>query len=60
LDADGALDKSGKFGFFRPTIFPNDFWALREYAYPVNETIEYVAFLFLIIVVVALNMYAWN
>ncbi|CAO3679815.1 unnamed protein product [Umbelopsis ramanniana] len=40
LDADGALDKSGKFGFFRPTIFPNDFWALREYAYPVNETID--------------------
>ncbi|KAI8583931.1 hypothetical protein K450DRAFT_220664 [Umbelopsis ramanniana AG] len=40
LDADNALDKTGKFGFFRPTIFPNDFWSLREYAYPVNESVS--------------------
>jgi hypothetical protein len=41
LDADNVLDRTGEFGFFRPTIFPNDFWSLREYAYPVNETVRY-------------------
>ncbi|KAH8551870.1 cleft lip and palate transmembrane protein 1-domain-containing protein [Umbelopsis sp. PMI_123] len=40
LDADNVLDRTGEFGFFRPTIFPNDFWSLREYAYPVNETVS--------------------
>jgi hypothetical protein len=41
LDAENSLDKTGQFGFYRPTIFPNDFWSLREHAYPVNETVRY-------------------
>ncbi|KAI8335347.1 cleft lip and palate transmembrane protein 1-domain-containing protein [Chlamydoabsidia padenii] len=39
---DNALmrDASGKVGFYKPIVFPNDFWLLRQNAYPVNETIN--------------------
>jgi hypothetical protein len=40
LDVENTLDKTGQFGFYRPAIFPNEFWALREHAYPVNESVS--------------------
>lgn len=29
-----------KVGFYRPIVFPNDFWVLQQNTYPVNETIN--------------------
>ncbi|KAI9360513.1 cleft lip and palate transmembrane protein 1-domain-containing protein [Pilaira anomala] len=29
-----------KVGFYRPIVFPNDFWVLQQNTYPVNETIS--------------------
>lgn len=31
---------SGKQGFYRPILFPNDFWALQQNAFAVNETVD--------------------
>ncbi|KAG2171990.1 hypothetical protein INT43_001467 [Umbelopsis isabellina] len=39
-DVENTLDQTGVFGFYRPTIFPNEFWTLREHAYPVNESVH--------------------
>ncbi|CDS03430.1 hypothetical protein LRAMOSA00832 [Lichtheimia ramosa] len=33
-------DESGKIGFYRPIIFPNEFWHLRSNAFPINETVS--------------------
>lgn len=35
-----ARDDSGKFGFYKPIVYPNDFWLLRQNAYPINETLR--------------------
>ncbi|KAG2196984.1 hypothetical protein INT47_006931 [Mucor saturninus] len=35
-----SRDPSGKFGYYRPILFPNDFWVLQSNAYAVNETVE--------------------
>ncbi|CAO3609523.1 unnamed protein product [Mucor fragilis] len=35
-----ARSPSGKQGFYRPILFPNDFWALQQNAFAVNETVE--------------------
>lgn len=32
-----AGDSGYRIGFYRPIIFPNDFWLLQQYAYPVDE-----------------------
>ena len=34
-------DATGKIGFYRPIIYPNEFWHLRSSAYPINETVRY-------------------
>ncbi|OBZ83778.1 Cleft lip and palate transmembrane protein 1 [Choanephora cucurbitarum] len=31
---------NGKQGFYRPILYPNDFWALQQNAFPVNETVQ--------------------
>lgn len=33
-------DESGKIGFYRPIIFPNEFWHLRSNTFPINETVS--------------------
>ncbi|KAI9252277.1 cleft lip and palate transmembrane protein 1-domain-containing protein [Phascolomyces articulosus] len=33
-------DATGKVGFYRPIVFPNEFWHLRSNAYPINETVS--------------------
>ncbi|KAI9305745.1 cleft lip and palate transmembrane protein 1-domain-containing protein [Cunninghamella echinulata] len=35
-----SRDDSGKFGFYKPIVYPNDFWLLRSNAYPINETLS--------------------
>ncbi|CAO0800969.1 unnamed protein product [Mucor circinelloides] len=35
-----ARSPSGKQGFYRPILFPNDFWALQQNAFAVNETVD--------------------
>ncbi|CEP11867.1 hypothetical protein [Parasitella parasitica] len=35
-----ARSPSGKQGFYRPILFPNDFWALQQNAFAVNETVH--------------------
>jgi hypothetical protein len=38
---DHALSRhpNGKIGYYRPIVFPNDFWSLQSNAYAVNESI---------------------
>lgn len=38
---DNALSRnpSGKIGYYRPILFPNDFWVLQQNAFAINETI---------------------
>ncbi|KAI9470455.1 cleft lip and palate transmembrane protein 1-domain-containing protein [Zychaea mexicana] len=33
-------DATGKIGFYRPIVFPNEFWHLRSNAYAINETVS--------------------
>ncbi|CEG74038.1 hypothetical protein RMATCC62417_09308 [Rhizopus microsporus] len=33
-------DPQGKVGYFRPILFPNDFWQLRQNAFVVNESVS--------------------
>ncbi|KAI9320947.1 cleft lip and palate transmembrane protein 1-domain-containing protein [Dichotomocladium elegans] len=33
-------DASGKNGFYRPIVFPNEFWDLKSNTYPINETVS--------------------
>ncbi|KAI8141401.1 cleft lip and palate transmembrane protein 1-domain-containing protein [Fennellomyces sp. T-0311] len=33
-------DATGKIGFYRPIIYPNEFWHLRSNAYPINDTVS--------------------
>lgn len=40
FDGDLIRDASGKIGFYKPIVFPNDFWLLRQNAYPINETVR--------------------
>ncbi|KAI7863350.1 cleft lip and palate transmembrane protein 1-domain-containing protein [Spinellus fusiger] len=40
FDTGLTRDASGEVGFFRPIVFPNDFWLLRQNCYPVNETVS--------------------
>ncbi|RCH80039.1 hypothetical protein CU098_003112, partial [Rhizopus stolonifer] len=35
-----ARTPNGKQGFYRPILFPNDFWALQQNAFPVNDTVN--------------------
>lgn len=39
---DHALNRAnnGKVGYYRPIMFPNDFWVLQHNAFAVNETVE--------------------
>lgn len=52
-----ARDPKGKIGYYRPILFPNDFWNLRSNAYAVNET---VATLPLIIRIEPIAMWKFN
>ncbi|KAI9012160.1 cleft lip and palate transmembrane protein 1-domain-containing protein [Phycomyces nitens] len=40
FDTGLTRDPSRNVGFYRPIVFPNDFWVLRQNAYPINETIS--------------------
>ncbi|KAG0164958.1 hypothetical protein DFQ28_003728 [Apophysomyces sp. BC1034] len=40
FDTGLTRDETGKVGYYRPIVFPNDFWLLRQNAYPVNETVS--------------------
>ncbi|KAI8078706.1 cleft lip and palate transmembrane protein 1-domain-containing protein [Halteromyces radiatus] len=40
FDENLVRDATGKVGYYKPIVFPNDFWLLRKNAYPVNETIS--------------------
>jgi hypothetical protein len=40
FDSDLARDPSGKVGYYKPIVFTNDFWLLRQNAYPINDTLR--------------------
>ncbi|KAI7860398.1 cleft lip and palate transmembrane protein 1-domain-containing protein [Circinella umbellata] len=40
FNTDMNRDATGKIGFYRPIIYPNEFWHLRSSAYPINETVS--------------------
>ncbi|KAI8381330.1 cleft lip and palate transmembrane protein 1-domain-containing protein [Radiomyces spectabilis] len=40
FDTGLTRDETGKVGFYRPIIYPNDFWLLQQNAYPVNSTVS--------------------
>ncbi|CAO3593202.1 unnamed protein product [Absidia cylindrospora] len=40
FDNDLVRDASGKIGYYKPIVFPNDFWLLRKNAYLINDTIS--------------------
>ncbi|KAI8336518.1 cleft lip and palate transmembrane protein 1-domain-containing protein [Chlamydoabsidia padenii] len=40
FDNDFTRDASGKMSYYKPIVFTNDFWLLRQNAYPINETIS--------------------
>lgn len=35
-----SRDSQGKVSYYRPIVFPNDFWQLRQNAYAINETVS--------------------
>ncbi|KAI7904476.1 cleft lip and palate transmembrane protein 1-domain-containing protein [Cokeromyces recurvatus] len=39
FDTQLARTPSGKQGFYRPILFPNDFWTLQQNAFAVNESV---------------------
>ncbi|ORX59038.1 cleft lip and palate transmembrane 1 [Hesseltinella vesiculosa] len=39
LEESLSVDASGKTGFYKPIVYPHEFWQLRQNAYPVNDTI---------------------
>ncbi|KAI8994572.1 cleft lip and palate transmembrane protein 1-domain-containing protein [Pilobolus umbonatus] len=39
LDTQLSRDVTGKVGFYKPVVFPNEFWILQQNAYPVNESV---------------------
>ncbi|KAI8970372.1 cleft lip and palate transmembrane protein 1-domain-containing protein [Mycotypha africana] len=40
LDHNLARSASGKHGFYKPIIFPNEFWSLQQNAYPINDSVS--------------------
>ncbi|CAO3593465.1 unnamed protein product [Absidia cylindrospora] len=40
FDNDLARDPTGKIGYYKPIVFTNEFWLLRQNAYPINDTIS--------------------
>ncbi|KAF7728107.1 hypothetical protein EC973_006622 [Apophysomyces ossiformis] len=40
FDTGLTRDETGKVGYYRPIVFPNDFWLLRQNSYPINETVN--------------------
>ncbi|CAO3702787.1 unnamed protein product [Rhizopus stolonifer] len=52
-----SRDPQGKVGFYRPIVFPNDFWQLRQNAYAINETISTLP---LIIRIEPISMWKFN
>ncbi|ORZ01241.1 cleft lip and palate transmembrane protein 1-domain-containing protein [Syncephalastrum racemosum] len=40
FNTDLGRDASGKIGFYRPIVFPNEFWLLRQNAYPINASVS--------------------
>ncbi|KAI9245316.1 cleft lip and palate transmembrane protein 1-domain-containing protein [Sporodiniella umbellata] len=52
-----SRDAQGKVGFYRPIAFPNDFWQLRQNAYPVNDTVNSLP---LIVRIEPISMWKFN
>lgn len=40
LDHSLTRSNNDKVGYYRPIMFPNDFWVLQHNAFPVNDTVE--------------------
>ncbi|CAO3606845.1 unnamed protein product [Mucor hiemalis] len=40
LDYSLTRSNNDKVGYYRPIMFPNDFWVLQHNAFPVNDTVE--------------------
>ncbi|KAG9297904.1 hypothetical protein G9A89_002612 [Geosiphon pyriformis] len=39
LEHNGMKDPSGKYGYYLPIVYVNDFWILKEHMTPINETV---------------------
>jgi hypothetical protein len=57
FDTNLARSPSGKQGFYRPILFPNDFWTLQSNAFAINETVTTLP---LIIRVEPISMWKFN